>query len=69
MFFSTFLSKITKYNRAHVGGDPAFIQLLGHDPTPRPTCPVYNDKINLIMYACILIIPSRMYAGFENIIT
>ena len=37
---STFLSKIMKYNRPHLGGDPAFVRLLGHDPTPIPTCPI-----------------------------
>ena len=36
-FFSTFLSKITKYNRVHLGFDPSVARLLGHDPTPRPT--------------------------------
>ena len=39
-FFSTSLSKITKYNRDHLGGDSAVVRLLGHDPTPRPTCPM-----------------------------
>ena len=34
--FSTFLSKITKYNRVPLGFDPSVAQLLGHDPTPRP---------------------------------
>ena len=38
-FFPTFLSKITKYNRV-----PSVARLLGHDPTPRPTCPVNNQK-------------------------
>ena len=37
--FSTFLSKITKYNRVPLGFDPSVARLLGHDPTPRPTCP------------------------------
>ena len=36
--FSTFLSKITKYNRVPLGFDPSVARLLGHDPTPRPTC-------------------------------
>ena len=35
-FFSTFLSKITKYNRVPLGFDPSVARLLGHDPTPRP---------------------------------
>ena len=38
--FSTFLSKITKYNRVPLGFDPSVARLLGDDPTPRPTCPV-----------------------------
>ena len=42
--FSTFLSKITKYNRAPLGFDPSVARLLGHDPTPRPTCPVHGNK-------------------------
>ena len=33
--FSTFLSKITKYNRVHLGFDPSVARLLGHDPTPQ----------------------------------
>ena len=33
-YFFNILSKITKYNRAHLGGDPPFIRLLDHDPTP-----------------------------------
>ena len=33
-FFSTFLSKITKYNRVPLGFDPSVARLLGHDPTP-----------------------------------
>ena len=41
--FSTFLSKITKYNRVPLGFDPSVARLLGHDPTPRPTCPVVLD--------------------------
>ena len=45
--FSTFLGKITKYNRLPLGFDPSVARLLGHDPTPRPTCPdsihVYNQ--------------------------
>ena len=38
--FSTFLSMITKYNRVPLGFDPSVARLLGHDPTPRPICPV-----------------------------
>ena len=55
--FSTFLSKITNYNQVHLVGDPAFIRMLGHDPTPRPTCPVdelvRNVKIAEPVYLCI----------------
>ena len=40
IFFSTFLSKIMKNNRVTLGFDPLVARLLGHDPTPRPTCPV-----------------------------
>ena len=29
-----------------LGGDPVFVQLLGHDPTPRSTCPVDCYKEN-----------------------
>ena len=43
-FFSTFLSKITKYNLVHSGFDPSVARLLGHDPTPRPPCPVNKLK-------------------------
>ena len=43
-FFSTFLSKITKYNQVPLGFDPSVARLLGHDPTPRPTCPVPLSK-------------------------
>ena len=32
------MSKITKYNRVPLGFDPSVARLLGHDPTPRPTC-------------------------------
>ena len=39
IFFSTFLSKITKYNRVPLGGALAVVWLLDHDLTPRPTCP------------------------------
>ena len=42
-FFSTFLSKITKYNRVPLGFDPSVARLLGYDPTPRPTCPVWRE--------------------------
>ena len=38
--FSTFLSTTTKYNRVPLGFDPSVARFLGHDPTPRPTCPV-----------------------------
>ena len=43
--------KITKYNRVHLGGDPAFVRLLGHDPTtcPRPTCPVITFRKKMYM--------------------
>ena len=34
-FFSTFLSKITKYNRVPLGFDPSVVRLLGRDPTPQ----------------------------------
>ena len=27
-----------------MGFDPSVARLLGHDPTPRPTCPVMPDK-------------------------
>ena len=43
--FSTFLSKTTKYNRVPLGFDPSVARLLGHDPTPRPTCPVVLGKV------------------------
>ena len=43
--FSTFLSKITKYNRVPLGFDPSVARLLGHDPTPRPTCLVRRASI------------------------
>ena len=43
-FFSTFLSKITKYNRVPLGFDPSVARSLGHDPTPRPVCPVSVNK-------------------------
>ena len=33
--FSTFLSKITKYNRVPLGFDPSVARLVGHDPTPQ----------------------------------
>ena len=33
------MSKITKY-RVSLGFDPSVARLLGHDSTPRPTCPV-----------------------------
>ena len=36
--FSTFLSKITKYNRVPLGFEPSVARLLSQDPTPRPTC-------------------------------
>ena len=32
--FSTFFSKITKYNRVHLRFNPSVARLLGHDPTP-----------------------------------
>ena len=38
------MSKITKYNRVPLGFDPSVARLLGHDPTPRPTCPVVEDE-------------------------
>ena len=44
--FSTFLSKITKYNRVPLGFDHLVARLLGHDPTPRPTCPVPRGILN-----------------------
>ena len=51
IFFSTFLSKITKYNRVPLGFDPSVARLLGHDPTPRPTCPVeYKRNLELKIY-------------------
>ena len=51
--FSTFLSKITKYNRVPVGFDPLVARLLGHDPTPRPTCPVnVNQKLPTSRLLC-----------------
>ena len=46
-FFSTFLSKITKYNRVPLGFDPSVARLLGHDPTPRPTCLVFISNMFL----------------------
>ena len=33
---------ITKYNRVPLGFDPSVTRLLGHDPTPRLTCPLYK---------------------------
>ena len=33
--FSTFLSKITKYNRVPLAFHPSVARLLGHDPTPQ----------------------------------
>ena len=65
--FFTFLSKITKYNRVHFGSDPAVVRLLGHDPTPRPTCLVFlasntcvgcsiKTVLNLTFYAKIQLI-------------
>ena len=45
--FSTLLSKITKYNRVHLRFDPSVARLLGHDPIPRPTCPVTCGMSNI----------------------
>ena len=42
------MSKITKYNRVPLGLDPSVARLLGHDPTPRPTCPV-NRKQSVVV--------------------
>ena len=33
-----------KYNRVPLGFDPSVARLLGHDPTPRPTCPAHDDE-------------------------
>ena len=44
-----YISLHTKYNRVPLGFDPSVARLLGHDPTPRPTCPVrvYIQKLDL----------------------
>ena len=58
-FFSSFLSKITKYNRVPLGFDPSVARLLGHDPTPRPTCPAdlvrgcFVQAKTLCRYGCM----------------
>ena len=48
--FSTFLSKITKYNRVPLGFDPSVARLLGHDPTPRLTYPVSKMEVKTFKY-------------------
>ena len=47
-FFSTFLSKITEYNRVNLGFNPVVARLLGRGPTPRPTCPVSCGECDVI---------------------
>ena len=51
-FFSTFLSKITKYNQAHLGFDPSVARLLCYEPTPdqlvRSRCQEININVCLI---------------------
>ena len=50
--FSTFLSKITKYNQVHLGIDPSVARLLGHDPTPKTN--LSGKKLWLILLNKIL---------------
>ena len=33
----------SKNNRVPLGFDPSIARLIGHDPTPRPTCPIRKD--------------------------
>ena len=63
--FSTFLSKITKYNRVPLGFDPSVARLLGHDPTPRSTCPVtMNDRGDV--YTCDVNITKTLVKGYDS---
>ena len=65
--FSTLLNKITKYNRVPLGFDPSVTRLLGHDPTPRPTCPV--EVLNLAA-SCLddeNEIPLKVIASFSAV--
>ena len=56
--FSTCLSKITKY-------DQVPFRLLGHDPTPRPTCPVHNIKMEFpLLEACL---PAYSFVDIDTI--
>ena len=38
-----------KYNRVHLGFDPSVAPLLGHNPTPRPTCPAGFDITHYLL--------------------
>ena len=55
--FSTFLSKITKYNRVNLGFDPSITRLLGHDPTHRQA--IQAHYVN----CCFLPTPMTLASG------
>ena len=67
-FFSAFLSKITKYNRVHLRFDSSVVRLLGHDPTPRPTCPVYRTRKYMYSAKCILRYISNCVCILVNVV-